>query len=130
MGRGGAGNKTRSELLADKWFKLYNQLWLFPVTRLDREFAQKKEKQQGWEMMKAKVASLEKLVVNFESENHVSPNDNVLGSKNIPKYRLVDSNESHCNLTARLFICHVCSVLSKYPFTVHLWFSSFLGNFT
>lgn len=49
----GGKNKTRSDLVADKWVKLYNQLWLSPVKRLDREFAEKKEKQQGWEMMKA-----------------------------------------------------------------------------
>lgn len=101
--------------MADKWVKLYNQLWLSPVKRLDREFAQKKEKQQGWEMMKAKGASLEKLVFNFESENHVPHNNNVLGSSEIPKHRLVDSNESHCNLTAQLFTCHVCSFLPNTP---------------
>lgn len=93
--------------------------------RLDREFAQEKDKQQGWEMMKAKGASLEKQVLNFESENNVPHNNNILGSNDIPKYRLVDSHESHCNLSARLFIGHVCSILSKYPFTPHLWFSSF-----
>lgn len=42
----GKKNKTGSDLMADKWVKLYNQVWLSPVKRLDREFAQK-EKQQG-----------------------------------------------------------------------------------
>ena len=50
----GGKNKTRSDLMADKRVKLYNRVWLFPVKRLDHEFAQKKEKQPGWEMMKAK----------------------------------------------------------------------------
>lgn len=58
---------------------------------------------------------MEKLVFNFESENHVPHNNNVLGSSEIPKHRLADSNESHCNLTAQLFTCHVCSFLPNTP---------------
>lgn len=54
------GDKTRSDLMADKWVKSCIRVWLFPGKRLDHEFAQKEEKQQGREMVKAKVASLEK----------------------------------------------------------------------
>lgn len=66
--------------MADKRVKLYNWVWLSPVKRLDHEFAQKKEKQPGWEMMKAKRDSSERTVLNFESENHVHRNNNAPGS--------------------------------------------------
>lgn len=41
------------------------------------KFVQKKTKQQGWAMAKTKGASLERIVLNFESENHFHPNSTV-----------------------------------------------------
>lgn len=57
------GKKTTSDLTVDRWVKLYTCVRLPPVKRLNKDFNQKKkENQQGWETVKAKPASLERIV--------------------------------------------------------------------
>lgn len=56
MGVRWRAGETRSDPMADKWVKLYIGVQLFPVKRLGCEFVQKKEKQQRWEIVKAKGA--------------------------------------------------------------------------
>lgn len=69
--------------MADKWVKLYIWVWLSLVKRLDYELVQKKEKQQQWETVKAEGASLESIVLHFESENHLHPNSTAAGGNEI-----------------------------------------------
>lgn len=75
--------------MVDKRVQVYIRVWLSPVKRLEHEVCAEEGETAGT----GNGASLGRIVLTFECENHFHSNNAVSGGHKILKYRLVNPNE-------------------------------------
>lgn len=77
--------------MADKQVQVYIRAWLSPVKRLEHDVCADEGETAGM----GNGASLERIVLTFESENHFHSNNTVPGGHKILQYRPVNPKETH-----------------------------------